>query len=332
MPDVTAPEEGAPTDLSAFRDATTAYASYTFPAEDQETVAEEAAPSRDGEGPDNDEARAEEAEAEPAAEEAAPPEDQKQEADGDDLPDEEVERILRHPKGQERLNRLLQNKYGNELQRQRAEIERQVREAIRREDEQWREAESYYHRLQTDDAFFDAQVAKHGKPAVSRWIADYETAQEARNARAGGREQFDADSFRAEFATAFNNAAVEQFREIAARSLPFYGDLPDETRKRLESLRYEPDGNWLADGFRALAEGVEKHIAKLERQHAEALAEARKAGRYEAIAEREESQPVVVESEPGEFRTWREVEFAYAEGRMSREEFRRQMSRFGKDF
>src|SRR5690606_24360025 len=238
MPDETAPEEGAHTDLSAFRDATNAYASYTFPAEDQETAAEEAAPSRDGEGPDNDEARAEEAE--PAAEEAAPPEDQKQEADGDDLPDEEVERVLRHPKGQERLNRLLQNKYGNELQRQRAEIERQVREAIRREDEQWREAEAYYHRLQTDDAFFDAQVAKHGKPAVSRCIADYETAQEARNARAGGREQFDADLFRAEFATAFNNAAVEQFREIAARSLPFYGDLPDETRKRLESLRYEP--------------------------------------------------------------------------------------------
>lgn len=325
----TAPVEAAPEGLSAFQDATTAYEAYSFPASEETAPEGEAAPPEVPEVPDS-----EAPETEPSKGEGDQPAEGEPPAEPDDLPDEEIERILRHQKGQERIERLVQNRYGNELQKARAEAERKAREAVEKEQQQWAAADDYYQKLTADDAFYDAQVARLGESKVLRWMADYkDSAAERAEARSGQNVDVEAlkAEVQAEFQTAFNTAAVGEFKETAKRSLPFYGDLPDEIRSQIDGLRFDPNENWLADGFEALGKGVTKYIERLNREHSEALAEARRAGANEAIAAREQGRPVVVDPNPGEYRTWEEVELAYAEGRIPRAEFRAQMTRFGKD-
>lgn len=248
----------------------------------------------------------------------------------DDLPDEELDRVLKHPKGQTRLDQLVNNRYGNQLQQARQEAQRAREQAVRefqQEQQKRAEAATFYQKLSNDDAFFDDQVAKYGRPAVLHWMGDYETAIEAENQ---GTPAADIERIQRDYGTAFNAQAIDEFRTIAKATLPFYGDLPDDTRAVFEKLAYDPAGNWLADAMTALASGVQKHIDGLERRHKEALDQARQAGKNEAIASREEASPVVVapSSGTGGHSTWKEAERAYAEGRIDRSEFLREKARF----
>lgn len=247
-------------------------------------------------------------------------------AGDDDLPDDAIERVLKHPKAQSRLDQLVNNKYGNELQKARGDQERIRREAVEEHEQSQRqraEVADTWKRLSEDDSFFDEQVARHGRPTVLEWMAKAERAMEAEKTAPPAA---DVEAVKAEYGTAFNHAAVNEFKTIAKATLPFWGDLPDETRAHIESLAYVPDddrpGGWLADALSALAAGVGKHLDQVKRSHREELDQARMAGKNEAIAAREDAGPVMVAPSSGSaFTSWTDVMEAYAAGRMSREQF-----------
>lgn len=314
-PVTTAPETpSAPVDGgNLIADATQAYERFEFPVSDApETAPEKTAPS-------------EPAPKEPAPVATAPAE---KAPEPDELTDEELERVLRHPKGQERLDRLVNNKLGNRLQ--------QEREAQAKDAKEWDAATSYYERLATDDDFYEAAVeakggGEAGEQAVLQYRADYLRAKQARETK-DATPVVDDVAARAEYTQAFNSAAVSEFKDIVKATLPFYGDLPAETRTAIESASYKPDGNWLGDALTAIGKGVVKHIEGLERSHTAALREATTAGKNDAIAAREDAAPVVVDGNPGT--DWNDIYRRYGEGdpKVSRDEFHRALKALGKDF
>ena len=283
-PDSTAnaPAEAAP----AVPDAPSApavYESFEFPYPEEKPPAVAEAPKPEEAAKPPDEAPA-------APPEAAAP-------DPDDLSDDELERVLKHPKGQARVDQLVNNKYGNALQQARAEAQ-QARERVEAERAVAAEAEAYYKKLSDDDAFFDEQIARHTRPKVLRWMADYEE-HTASKANAASPSAVDLQAVKDELTQGWNTAAISEFQAVAKAVLPFYGDLPNETRATIESAKFDPAGNWLVDSMTALATGVQKHIERMERAHKDAIEEARQAGKNEAIAAREQSSPVLVNGQPG---------------------------------
>jgi hypothetical protein len=306
----TAPETpSAPVDGgNLIADATQAYERYEFPVSDApETAPEKTAPS------------------EPTPQEPAPaaPAPEAKAPEPGELTDEELERVLRHPKGQDRLDRLVNNKLGNRLQ--------QEREAQAKDAKEWDAATSYFQRLTDDDDFYEAEVGKHGEAVVLRYRADYQDAKQARDTKSA-TPVVDDVAARAEWTQAFNSAAVSEFKDIVKATLPFYGDLPPEVRTAVENASYNPEGNWLGDALTAIGKGVVKHIEGLERRQTAALREATTAGKNDAIAAREDAAPVVVDGSPGT--DWNDIYRRYGEGdpKVSRDEFHRALKALGKDF
>ena len=316
MDDTTAvaPEATASQDApapSVISDASQAYERWDFQAASEETAEAKATePSKD--------APPQEPTAATPAKDPEPP--------GDGLSDEEIERILADEKVKQRIDRLADNKVGNRLQAAREEERRRIAE----ESKQWDTATDYFNRLVDDEDFYAAQVAEFGEGRIGGFKDAYKaSAQE----RAGGdvAPAVDADAIRRDFAKAFNDAAVGEFQTIVKGSLPFYGDLPEDVRKTIESAAYDPNGNWLHASLTAIGTGVTKHIEGLERKHAQALREAMTAGTNDAIAAREESAPVVVNGQQGQsFGSWAEIESAYANGSITRAQWQKALSDHGK--
>lgn len=270
----------------------------------------------------------------------APPSETKDDAapdgDSDDLPDELIERVLGHEKAKARVDQLTNNRYGNRLQQERAERERLAAElqAIRdaeATEKAFKEASDFYEKLNTDEAFYDAKVAEVGEGALLRWIADYKDTAASRKAGAGS-PSVDIDAVRREYDQAFNATAISQFKDIAKATLPFYGELPEETRATIDKLAYDPAGNWFADALQSLGTGMQKHLESLERRHKDALAEARLAGRNEAIAARESGSPVVVEGSVGTDPTDIIRRYAAGDSTVSRADFQKARRALGQDY
>ncbi len=308
-----APESAAPgSDLGGFHDATGAHEVWTFPAK-PETAPETAAPS------------------EPAADqkpETPKPDAAKPEAtpDDDDLPDDLVEKVLRHPKGQGRIDQLVNNKFGNRLQQERETWAKEQRQ----QDEAWDKASEFYTKLTEDDDFFEEAVKNNGSPAIRRFMADYEERSALRN-QSDKPAPVDLEAVKSEFTHDFNKAAVAEFQATVKATLPFFGELPEDVRAQIDGAAYDPERNWLEESLTALGTGIQKHIEKLKRDHSQALREAVEAGRNDANAERQTGAPVVV-TDPDPGFDPRDIERRYALGDTSvtRADFRRALAMLGK--
>jgi hypothetical protein len=282
MPATEAPE--APTaapvaapaaDTSGFHDATGEHEVWEFPTK-SETAEAPAAPAPSE--------PTEPATPEPAAPPATAPE-------ADELSDDLIEKVLRHPNGQKRVDQLVNGKLGNRLQQERATWAQEQKQDA----DKWDTASAYHDKLAADDDFYEAQVKEHGEDSILEFRANYIRAAKARATETPAQAPApDLAKLQTEFAHEFNTAAVGEFQRIAKATLPFYGDLPADVRARIDGAAYDPAGNWLADSLTALGQGVEKHIAQLNRAHAQALKDATEAGRNDAHAERQDAAPLVV--------------------------------------
>lgn len=271
---------------------------------------------------------------EPAPVEAKEPEAPAPEASPDE---DEIERILKSPAAKARYDRLVQNEYGTQLQRERQAAEQRGKELARQElvaeQKRWDEATATYNRLMDPDnsAFYEEMVRQNGEAEVLSFRANYQKAAAARQT-AQQAPAFDATAYQRQFTEQFNHSAIGEFQNVVKATLPMYGELPEEVRQRVEAVRYDPNGNWLADAMTALGKGFETHIASLQRKHDAALREAVEAGKNEAVAAREESTPLTMTGEPGDMMSWQEIETMYAEGRLpgGREAFQQARRKFGK--
>lgn len=298
-PAATAPE--APAVPEAVSDATGAYERYEFPQPGQETAPPEAAP------PDR-------AAAEPEPEAKAPEPDTPKA-----LTPEEVARLEKDPAMQQRIRQLANNLHGNALQRERERLRAEVQREIRETEAKWVKADAAYQLLVTEgeEAFMD-RFGVEDEAAVARWKADYIEGRRNRNAETQAAP--DTEAVVLEVRQAFNEQAIGEFRQIAQASLPFWEELPEDARGKLSSLTFDPDGNWLEDAFKAIADGFRQRDERIAREHKSALDEARKAGANQAMAEIEEDSPVITGA-TGPAKSWKQVEDDYSKGLISREEF-----------
>lgn len=265
----------------------------------------------------------------------------------DDLSDEALaalwqknqDRLEKLPDYQARQERLLENKHGNTLQIERARIERETREAVQAEEADWAKAADFYYDLQNDPAFRAQEIARlnadgqNGEAALKVWEGTYEVEhgkrETERRAPKAASDPAAIAALKTEFATSFNGTAIGEFQEYARQAIPFYADLPEDTRKAIDTLKYDPAGNWFADGLSALGKGVQKHIETLQQQHTRALAEARLAGKNEAHADREDSGPVIVANQEGGYTTPYELDRAYNRGQIDRNTYHAERRRLG---
>lgn len=165
--------------------------------------------------------------------EAPAPEQEQQVAS----PDQDLEQLLQRPEVQQLIERRAQNLVGNRLQQQ------------QQEEAEYQQALAYYQRLEEDDDFFAAEVEKHGKAKVLRWVADFEEYRERREkapllepALAELREQF-------------NIAAVQSFKGYLQKS-GLLNRLPEEQRSVLQNLRADSDRPWIEAAFEAIVQGL----------------------------------------------------------------------------
>lgn len=257
----------------------------------------------------------------------------------DALWEKHQDRLEKRPAVQDRLARLLENKDGNRRQIDRAAIEREIREKVAQEEAAWAEAADLYYDIKHDPAIRAEKVAElsaqgqNGEALLRMWEADFELKRDAREAQRRapkGSDPVDVEAVRSEYRESFNTQAVGEFQQAAKVLLPFYGELPEDARKTIETLKYDPEGNWLEDGLTALAKGFQKHIETLNQRHARELNEARTAGRNEAAAEDERTGPVIIEGQDTAlFTTGRELDRAYAAGSISRERYHAEKKRLG---
>lgn len=254
--------------------------------------------------------------------------------DGNEEPDDDVlERVLRSSKGQARVDQLVNGKLGNRMQ----QLEPEVRQRLQAEDAAWKAKHEFYEKLVSDDDFYSRVIAdpvNKGEIEVKQWIVDHERKLAERNsATNGGVADATIQQKLAEYDAEFNKVAIAQFQEGASKLIPFWAELPEETRAAVGSLRYDPDGSWFSNGLKAVFDGVNKHLTTLTADHKKALDEAREAGRNQAFAEREERGPVVVDNgKPGSpYKNAKEVESAYINGRINRDQYRSELARFGVD-
>lgn len=301
-------QESAPEASIPVGDATTGYESVTV--EYGEAAESEAAPSEEpvAEAPNDEQ-----------PEENAPEPDEESKPDDDVFTMADIEAGRVSPRFKARIDQLVRNRQGNLIQQAREEAIREIRE----QDRAWRESSEFYDRLSNDQTFRNEQIEKHGRSKVFRFIADYE---EERSRRESSAPAPAVDS--AKFAQEFNSAAISEFQAAVKQLVPFYDKLSPDVQQAIDSAQYDPQGNWFADSLGALANGVNKYIERLERDHKSALEEAREAGRNEARANRDASGPVQVAGKTEGFSSFREVEMAYAEGRIDRQTFRRQANAF----
>lgn len=255
-------------------------------------------------------------------------------ANGDEEPaDDVVERVLRSTKGQSRVEQLVNGKLGNRMQ----QLEPEVRQRLQQEDANWKAEHDFYEKLVSDDDFYNHVVAdpvNKGEVEVKQWIVNHERQLARRtSATASGASDATVQQMRAEYDVAFNKVAIAQFQEGASKLIPFWAELPEETRTAVAGLKFDPDGSWLSTGLKAVFDGVAKHQEKTAADHKKAVDEAREAGRNQAFAEREEKGPVVVDNgKPGSpFKNAKEVEAAYIGGRINRDQYRNELARFGVD-
>ncbi|MEY4763056.1 MAG: hypothetical protein RLZZ200_2912, partial [Pseudomonadota bacterium] len=240
----------------------------------------------------------------------------------DDLTDDEIERVLKHERAKGRIEEVVNGRLGNRLQQERARIAESVRQEIAAEAEQWKAADDHYHGLQAkaeeDPAFKDWLLFSDEADAVAHraWLNDYTNRSKFRNAKPATEGDVSGT-----FVQRFNEGAAQALREIIAGSLPIYGDLPKESRDAIEAIDPSKE-NWLEDALKALSSGLDKHIEKLNAAHKAALDEAVRAGRNDAIADREERSPVA-QTTGDRAMTWAEAQIAYADGRIDRAEFSR---------
>lgn len=315
----TTPAGGEPE--PAYQNAIGAYQSFVVPNEAAEETETKPEGEPKGEEPPSGEQRTETAEGDGGAK----PEGE-QSPNLSELTDEQLEELVRNERVQSRIEQLANNRLGNRLQQEREKARREVQQ----EAEQWEQATNYYNRLQQDDDFYEQQVQAHGEEAILDFRANYMRAAKQRN----GAAPVDVEAVRAEYREQFNQGAIPEFQEALKQLTPFYDELPEDSRKAIEGLAYNPEGNWLADGFEAYAKGVSKYIEGLERKHKEALDEAREAGRNEARAAREEGKAVVVNNgQPGDFDPHQVIrEYGLMQGDWSREDFHRAKKMLGEHF
>lgn len=302
-------QESVPEASIPVGDATTGYEAVTV--EYGEAAESEAAPSEEpvAEAPNDEQ-----------PEESAPEPDEESKPDEDVFSWADIEAGKVSPRVKARIDQLVRNRQGNLIQEAREQAIREQRE----QDRAWQETSEFYDRLSNDQAFRNEQIEKHGRPQVLRFIADYESEKQRRESSAPTPA---VDT--AKFAQEFNSAAISEFQAAVKQLVPFYDKLSPDVQKAIESANYDPQGNWFADSLGALADGVNKYVERLERDHKSALEEAREAGRNEARANREAGAPVQVTTKSDGFTSFREVEAAYAEGRIGRTDFHRLANSFG---
>lgn len=312
--DAPAPQEATPQQLPAYR-------RWDFPAEDPDAPAP--APETTAAAP--------EAKEETPPEEPPAPEPPAAESPADDFDDETWERIKKSP----RIERLVENRYGNKLadaqQRARDEAARQLRE----EDKRWQDATALYNKLSEDEDAFNAAVEQNGSPAVRRFMADYEEAAQVRQQTAGPQAAA-IERAKAEFAQGytqqFNTDALGEVKRGLAATIPFYAELPESSRKAIEDAAFNPEGNWMADVLSALGKGLKDREDRIEREHKAALEQATEAGRNEQRAASEERGPVLVKAGDGmDFPNFRAAENAYNSGRLTYDQWLTVKAQFNKD-
>lgn len=251
-------------------------------------------------------------------------------AASDDFDDETWERIKKSP----RIERLVDNRYGNKLVEAQQRAREEAAQHLREQDAKWQESTALYNRLSEDEDAFNQAVAENGSPAVRRFMADYEEAAAVRQQTTGPQAQaIEAakQQFAQGFAQQFNDAALQQVKAAIPATIPFYGELPEETRTAIENLVYNPEGNFLAEGLTALGKGLKAREDRIQREHKAALEQATEAGRNEARAAAEGRGPLIVKPGENQFTDFKQAEEAYASGRINYEQFVALRRQHGRD-
>jgi len=263
-----------------------------------------------------------------AATEAAAPEGERTAAD--DISDDELKRLEKSAKLQARIEQLANNKAGNLAQRDRERIRAEERQRFQEESAAWEKADEGYQLLVSKGR--DSFKERYGmtEPQAAAWEANYLAEREKRDAA----PQVQATQSDEQIRSDFNSGAIAEFQAGIKTLLPFYGDLPEETRKTIESARFDPEGNWLADSLEALAAGVAARDERVAREHKAALAEARTAGANSALADREEASPVIIDPKPNNLAAMSnaELNMAYAENVIDRTTYNAEKRRRGIDY
>lgn len=266
---------------------------------------------------------------EPKADAEAPKGDTTPPAEPAALSDDEFKRIEKDPRFTARVEQLANNRVGNVVQRERDKIRSETLEQYRKEQAAWQAADEAYQLLSSRgrDAFM-REYNQTERQAVE-WEANYLREREQRDAAPAPNSQA-IETIRADF----NTGAVSEMKAAMTTLLPFYGELPEETRKVIDGLAFNPEGNWLEDAFTALVKGIAARDDKVKRDHEAALREARTAGANSALAAREEGSPVIVEAKPNDMAAMsnHELNAAFNRGDLTREQFNAENRRRGIDW
>lgn len=238
-----------------------------------------------------------------------------------DLTDEHFAELEKDPRFKGRIERRVANEYGNRLQQERAAAAAEAVRNAQAEAEARQEASKAYANLQAireEDPerykeILDEIDPKSGRPAVRDWIAAYEKLEADEIAeRNRPAQQGDADAVRTTM-EAVKNAFPQVTKAVLGE---MFDALPEASRRGLEAAANSE--SWFEDGLKAVVQGIEeKHRKAL----ADAVKEARQAGRNEALAERGDELPMQVSGRADPPRDADDIVRRYADGRATREEF-----------
>lgn len=202
------------------------------------------------------------------------------------LTEEQIETLVKdNTKVRARIDRLADNVAGNKIQ---ANLKDQ-----RAKDSQFEQNGRLFNRLQDDSEYREQLVTERGARAVTQFEATHLAEIDDRKQQAGVTPEMQQTAMD-QAATNLDERAIPVV-QMFATNLPFYADLPQETRTAFDKLN-AADGEWLENAFKALGAGVQKYVEGLTRGAKSAADEAREAGANDVRAERTEGGAIKVQT------------------------------------
>lgn len=227
------------------------------------------------------------------------------------LSDEDFQKLVRDNKRlQDEITKRTNGLVGNRLQREREAAAAQERQRVTESQQLWETATARWQEIEAlaeDDPDEYREVIND--PAVAKFRSDYLAWKGTRVAEAAPKPADPSVEFQSRFVTSFNNEAIGEFRDYAKAAISYYGELPERTRKAIESAAYDPNGNWFAESVTELVRGIDSRWEKRLKTEVEA---ARQAAKNEALADPSD-QPLIVGSK-GPARSAQDIIAAHANG------------------
>lgn len=153
-----------------------------------------------------------------------------------------------------------------------AEIAQQLLEEQRMSEEQWREAQELFEKLNNDDEFYEEYVKKHGLAATHRFMADFLEQQELREQ--GSRVS-------TQWIQRVNQQQVNVLPAVVQQS-KIASLLPAQYRDRISEIRYDPQQPWILTLLDTIAEAWQAREKELRSTVTKAAQTARAASQNNA--------------------------------------------------